>query len=31
MIGPNGVPMREVPSGWTANRTSRVTTAVGKT
>ncbi len=31
MIGPKAEPMREVPSGWTANRATRMTTAAGTT
>ncbi len=31
MIGPNAAPMREVPSGCTANNKTRMTTAAGKT
>ena len=31
MIGPKAAPMREVPSGWTANSASRMTTAAGTT
>ena len=31
MIGPNARPMRAVPSGWMANKASRMTTAAGRT